>query len=232
MLGPDDDPRACSTRKTFSERMREFPITVDVVSPLSARKEEQKEAIRRARDGELDILIGTHRILSQGRRFKDLGLIVIDEEQRFGVEHKERLKSLRATVDVLTLSATPIPRTLHMALSGAREISTSDPPPEGRLAVETKVVKYEPAVVRRAIERELAREGQVFFIHDRVQTIDKVAQTVMDLVPDARVIVAHGQMAEHELEERMLAFLEGRVRRPRLDDDHRERPRMSRERTR
>jgi transcription-repair coupling factor (superfamily II helicase) len=194
--------------KTFSERMREFPITVDVVSRFRS-KAEQKLAIKRAASGDLDILIGTHRLLSKDVSFHDLGLIVVDEEQRFGVEHKERLKSLRQTVDVLTLSATPIPRTLHMALSGAKEISTLTTPPEGRVAVETKVVQFERGVVRRAIERELAREGQVFIVHDRVQTIDKVADLVTSLVPHARVLVAHGQMDEGDLEERMLAFVEG-----------------------
>jgi transcription-repair coupling factor (superfamily II helicase) len=194
--------------KTFSERMRDYPVRIDTVSRFRSKKD-QKEAVRKTAAGELDVLIGTHRLLSRDIVWKDLGLIIIDEEQRFGVEHKERLKALRQTVDVLTLSATPIPRTLHMALSGAREISALTQPPEGRLAVETKVVRYDTAIVKRAIERELARDGQIFFIHDRVQTIDKVAQQVADLVPEARIVVAHGQLPEEDLETRMLGFLEG-----------------------
>ncbi|MBI3726384.1 transcription-repair coupling factor [bacterium] len=194
--------------KTFQERMRDYPITVDVVSRFRTQKE-QRRAIERAAKGELDILIGTHRLLSKDVTFKDLGLIVIDDEQRFGVEHKERLKALRQTVDVLTLSATPIPRTLHMALSGAKEISALTTPPEGRVAVETKVVRFDRALVRRAIERELAREGQVFFVHDRVQTIERVADLVNELVPYAKVAVAHGQLPEDELEDRMVAFMQG-----------------------
>jgi transcription-repair coupling factor (superfamily II helicase) len=194
--------------KTFKERMSDYPIKVDVVSRFRT-KGEQKRAIARAAAGDLDVLIGTHRILSKDVRFKDLGLIIVDEEQRFGVEHKERLKALRETVDVLTLSATPIPRTLHMALSGAREISTLTTPPEGRVAVETKVVKFDRAILKRAIERELAREGQIFVIHDRVNDIEKVARLVEQLVPHARVLVAHGQLHEHELEDRMMAFVDG-----------------------
>jgi transcription-repair coupling factor (superfamily II helicase) len=194
--------------KTFKERMSDYPIRVDVVSRFRT-KGEQKRAIDRAKAGDLDILIGTHRLLSKDVSFKDLGLIIVDEEQRFGVEHKERLKSLRQTVDVLTLSATPIPRTLHMALSGAREISTLTTPPEGRVAVETKVVKFERAIIKRAIERELSREGQVFLVHDRVNDIEKVASLVQQLVPHARVLVAHGQLPEEELEDRMMSFVDG-----------------------
>ncbi|HZU95825.1 MAG TPA: transcription-repair coupling factor, partial [Planctomycetota bacterium] len=194
--------------KTFSERMRDYPVKVDVVSRFRT-KGEQKRALARTKAGDLDILIGTHRLLSKDVHFKDLGLIIVDEEQRFGVEHKERLKELKETVDVLTLSATPIPRTLHMALSGAREISTLTTPPEGRIAVETKVVKFDRGILKRAIERELAREGQVFVVHDRVNDIEKVARLVEQLVPHARVLVAHGQLHEDELEDRMLAFVEG-----------------------
>ncbi len=161
--------------------------------------------------GTVDIVIGTHRLVQADVEFKNLGLVIIDEEQRFGVEHKERLKQMRATVDVLTLTATPIPRTLHMSLMGLREISALQTPPRDRQAIETRVMQFNPEVLRRAVLRELNREGQVFFVHNRVRTIKGFAVQVKALVPEAQVAVAHGQMPEHELAEAMDAFLEGDV---------------------
>jgi transcription-repair coupling factor (superfamily II helicase) len=171
------------------------------------RRAEQKESVKGAKSGAVDILIGTHRLLSKDVAFQDLGLVIVDEEQRFGVEHKERIKEFCRTVDLLTLTATPIPRTLHMALSGARDISVLQTPPPGRSAVETKVLRFDRTLIRRAVERELARDGQVFFVHDRVRTIEKMAKLVRDLVPSARTLVVHGQLPEHQIEERMLAFM-------------------------
>lgn len=192
--------------RTFSERFAATAVSVDVISRFRTPAE-SREVLKRAQAGELDVLIGTHRLLSKDVAFKDLGLVVVDEEQRFGVEHKERLKALRRTVDLLTLTATPIPRTLHMALSGARDISVLHAPPPGRSAVESHVGPYDEGRVKRAIERELARDGQVFFVHDRVRSIRKVADTVRQLVPTARVGIAHGQLGEHAIEDVMLRFV-------------------------
>jgi transcription-repair coupling factor (superfamily II helicase) len=193
--------------RVFSERMAQYPLRVDVVSRFRTPAE-SKKVLKDAKAGQVDILIGTHRLLSKDVAFKDLGLVVIDEEQRFGVEHKEKLKALKRTVHVLTLSATPIPRTLHMALSGARDISLLQTPPPGRAPVETKVARFSRGLVRRAIERELARDGQVFVVHDRVKSIEPLADLIRELVPTARVLVVHGQLPEHEIEERMLAFVD------------------------
>jgi transcription-repair coupling factor (superfamily II helicase) len=192
---------------TFSERFANFPVTVRQLSRFQTAKE--TEAILDGlANGTVDVVIGTHRILSPNTRFKDLGLVVVDEEQRFGVEHKEYLKRLRTAVDVLTMSATPIPRTLEMAITGIRELSTIDTPPEERHPVLTFVGPYDEKQIAAAIRRELLREGQAFYVHNRVESIERVARRVRELVPEARVGVAHGQMPEDALERAMLAFWE------------------------
>ena len=193
---------------TFSERLSPFPVRVEVLSRFR-RPKEQQEVIKGLADGSVDIVIGTHRLLQKDVKFKDLGLAVVDEEQRFGVSHKERLKQLRQQVDVLTLSATPIPRTLNMALAGIRDLSTMDSPPEARLPVKTFVSEYSEDVIKEAILREMERGGQVFYLHNRVRTIHQAAAEIKKIVPQARVIVGHGQMAENELEDVMLNFGNG-----------------------
>jgi transcription-repair coupling factor (superfamily II helicase) len=195
---------------TFSERFAPFPVTVKALSRFQTDKEAQ-EVISGLAAGTVDVVIGTHRLLGDEVRFKDLGLIVVDEEQRFGVEHKEKLKTLRTSVDVLTMSATPIPRTLEMAITGIREMSTIMTPPEERHPVLTFVGPYDERQVVAAIRRELLREGQVFYVHNRVQTIEKAAARIRELVPEARVVVGHGQMGEHRLEQVMLDFWERRA---------------------
>lgn len=192
---------------TCTQRFGGFPIRVDVLNRFRTPKEQQQTLEALAR-GEVDLIVGTHRLLGDDVRFKDLGLVIVDEEQRFGVQHKEKLKALRATVDVLTLSATPIPRTLHMAMVGMRDISTITTPPEDRFPVETYVAESDDELVRDAIARELYRGGQVYFVHNRVQNIEKVAARLQQLVPDARIAVAHGQMKEEKLEQVMLDFLD------------------------
>ena len=182
---------------------------------------EAREVIEGLADGTVDIVVGTHRLLNPDIRFKDLGLIIVDEEQRFGVEHKEQMKRLRTAVDVLSMSATPIPRTLEMAITGIREMSTITTPPEERHPVLTYVGAYEDRQVVAAIRRELLREGQVFYIHNRVQSIEKAAARIRELVPEARVATAHGQMGEHQLEQVMLDFWEKRVRRAGVHHDRR-----------
>ena len=193
---------------TFSERLAAFPISVEVLSRFRT-PQEQKEVVSGLEQGKVDIVIGTHRLLQKDVSFKNLGLVVVDEEQRFGVGHKERLKQLRREVDVLTLSATPIPRTLHMALSGIRDMSVMHTPPEARLPVKTFVSEYSEDIIREAILRELERDGQVFFLHNRVKTIQQTAADLAELVPQARFLVGHGQMPEAELEEVMVAFGRG-----------------------
>ncbi len=194
---------------TFAERMGAFPVTIRSLSRFQTEKE-AREVGEGLREGSVDIVIGTHRLLNPDIKLKDLGLIVVDEEQRFGVEHKEQMKRLRTSVDVLSMSATPIPRTLEMAITGIREMSTITTPPEERHPVLTYVGAYEDRTVTAAIRRELLREGQVFFIHNRVQSIEKAAARIRELVPEARVAVAHGQMGEHQLEQVMLDFWEKR----------------------
>jgi transcription-repair coupling factor (superfamily II helicase) len=194
--------------ETFRERFADYPVNIGVISRFRSRKE-QNEALKMLKDGRLDIIIGTHRLLSKDVIFKDLGLLIVDEEQRFGVTHKEKLKQLKANVDVLTLTATPIPRTLHMSMLGVRDLSVIETPPENRFPVQTYVVEYSPSLVREAIERELVRGGQVYFLYNQVQGIDKMAEQISFLVPEAKVAVAHGQMKETELEKVMLDFLEG-----------------------
>lgn len=194
--------------ETFRERFADFPVKIRVLSRFRSRKE-QKEVIQELKSGTADIVIGTHRLLSKDIEFKDLGLLIIDEEQRFGVKHKEKIKQLRHNIDVLTLTATPIPRTLHMAMMGVRDLSVIETPPENRFPVQTYVLEYSGALVREAIERELARGGQVYFLYNQVYNIDQMADQIRLLVPEARVTVAHGQMPESELERVMLDFLDG-----------------------
>ncbi len=195
--------------RTFTQRLAPYPVKVAMLSRLLSPKE-QKEVIAGLRTGAVDIVIGTHRLLSDDVRFKDLGLLIIDEEQRFGVRQKERLKALQVGVDVLILTATPIPRTLHMALGGLLDMSLVNTPPEGRRPVRTYLSLYDPELVRFAIRRELERGGQVFYVFNRVQGIEHVAEKVRRLVPDARIAIAHGQMPEDELERVMLEFAEGK----------------------
>jgi transcription-repair coupling factor (superfamily II helicase) len=196
--------------RTFAERFADFPISIEVLNRFRTPKQAQ-DIIRRTRAGRVDILIGTHRLLSGDVGFKDLGLLIIDEEQRFGVEHKERLKRMRVNVDVLTMTATPIPRTLHMALLGLRDISSLATPPLDRRSIVTSVAAYNRELIRKAIYRELNRQGQVFFVHNRVQSIAKKAWEVQKLVSDAKVAIAHGQMAKTELEKAMIDFVLGDV---------------------
>jgi transcription-repair coupling factor (superfamily II helicase) len=193
---------------TFSERLAAFPVKVEMLSRFRSKKE-QEQIIKDLGEGKIDIVVGTHMLLSKNVRFKDVGLVVIDEEQRFGVRHKERLKQLRAEVDVITLSATPIPRTLYMAVSGVRDLSLIETPPESRLPIKTYVTAFRPQLVREVILRELERGGQVFFVHNRVETIDKLMVELQSLVPEARFIVGHGQMPEDHLEKVMQRFVAG-----------------------
>ncbi|HYO38562.1 MAG TPA: transcription-repair coupling factor, partial [Nocardioidaceae bacterium] len=192
---------------TFAERMAQFPVEIRQLSRFQTPKEAEQTLVR-AGEGTADIVIGTHRLLQAATRFKRLGLVVVDEEQRFGVEHKEHLKTLRASVDVLTMSATPIPRTLEMAITGIREMSTIATPPEERHPVLTFVGAHDSRQVAAAIHRELLRDGQVFFLHNRVESIDRAARKLRELVPEARVAVAHGQMGEDALEKVMVGFWE------------------------
>jgi transcription-repair coupling factor (superfamily II helicase) len=194
---------------TFTERMSGFPVVLRALSRFQTDKE-AREVIEGLKDGTVDLVIGTHRLLNPDIRMKDLGLIIVDEEQRFGVEHKEQMKRLRTSVDVLSMSATPIPRTLEMAITGIREMSTIATPPEERHPVLTYVGAYEDRQVTAAVRRELLRDGQVFYIHNRVQSIEKAAAKIKQLVPEARVATAHGQMGEHQLERVMLDFWEKR----------------------
>jgi transcription-repair coupling factor (superfamily II helicase) len=192
---------------TFTERMRAFPVTVRGLSRFTDPGESEK-VIAGLADGDVDIVIGTHRLLQTGLRYKDLGLVIVDEEQRFGVEHKEHIKALRTHVDVLTMSATPIPRTLEMSLAGIREMSTILTPPEERHPILTYVGAYDEKQVAAAIRRELLRDGQVFFVHNRVSSIEKAARRIRELVPEARVVTAHGQMNEDRLEKIIQGFWE------------------------
>lgn len=194
--------------ETISERFSDFPITVGVLSRFRSRKE-QNEVLKGLKAGSVDLVVGTHRLLSKDVQFKDLGLLIVDEEQRFGVTHKEKIKRMKANIDVLTLTATPIPRTLHMSMLGVRDLSVIETPPENRFPVQTYVVEFNPAIVREAIERELSRGGQVYVLYNRVEDIERMTEQISTLVPDARVSYAHGQMNERELESIILDFLEG-----------------------
>lgn len=193
---------------TVQKRFAGFPVECDVLSRFRTAKE-QKDVLKRLAEGKIDILVGTHRLLAKDVHFKDLGLLIVDEEQRFGVAHKEIIKNLKNQVDVLTLSATPIPRTLHMSMVGIRDMSVLETPPEERLPVQTHVVEYSDAVVRDAILRELGRGGQVYFLYNRVHSIEQFYQRLRALVPEARIGIAHGQMKEHGLEDVMMDFYEG-----------------------
>lgn len=194
--------------ETFRRRFAAFPVRVDLLSRFRTARE-QKAVLASVESGQVDIVIGTHRLLSKDVKFHDLGLLVVDEEQRFGVAHKERLKELKLNVDVLTLSATPIPRTLNMSLVGLRDMSVIETPPKDRLAIQTVVAPFSESLIRRAIEEELSRRGQVFFLHNRVESIYTIADLVSKLVPRARVVVGHGQMSEKELESVMFKFVRG-----------------------
>lgn len=194
--------------ETFKERFADYPVNISVLSRFRSRKE-QNATTKGVKDGTIDIVIGTHRLLSKDMVFRDLGLLIVDEEQRFGVTHKEKLKRFKTNVDVLTLTATPIPRTLHMSMIGVRDLSVIETPPENRFPVQTYVMEYSSALVREAIEREMARGGQVYFLYNQVQGIEKMADQLRALIPEARVVVAHGQMGENELESVMLGFLDG-----------------------
>ncbi len=195
--------------QTFSERFNCFPIKVEMLSRFRSRKE-QAEVLRGLRDGVVDIVIGTHRLLQKDVRFRDLGLLVVDEEHRFGVAAKERLKQLKRQVDVLTLTATPIPRTLHMSMLGVRDVSTIETPPEDRLSIKTNVARFDQALIQEAIEQELDRGGQVFFVHNRVESIQSMANLIKRLVPRARLAVAHGELPEERLERIMYDFYTGK----------------------
>jgi transcription-repair coupling factor (superfamily II helicase) len=193
-------------QKTLRERFAGFPVRIDMVSRFRT-KQEQKETIADLVAGKVDIIVGTHRLLSKDVEFRDLGLLVVDEEQRFGVAHKEKIKQLRKKVDVLTMSATPIPRTLNMSLVGIRDMSIIETPPKDRLSIQTNVVKFDQEVIRRALRNELARGGQVYFVHNRVESIFSIGNLLQRLVPEARVVVGHGQMGEDSLERAMLEFV-------------------------
>jgi transcription-repair coupling factor (superfamily II helicase) len=194
--------------ETFKSRFKLFPITVEMISRFRSPKE-QKSILERVEAGKVDILIGTHRLLSKDLHFHNLGLLVVDEEQRFGVRHKERLKQMRREIDVLAMSATPIPRTLHMSLVGLRDMSVIETPPKDRMAIQTIVARFDEKLIRSALELELERSGQIYFVHNRVETIYEIASKIRELVPQARVAVGHGQMSEGELERVMLAFMHG-----------------------
>jgi transcription-repair coupling factor (superfamily II helicase) len=195
---------------TFAERFAAFPARVELLSRFRAPAE-QKAVVAGLAQGTVDVVIGTHRLLSKDVAFKNLGLLIIDEEHRFGVAHKERLKQFRAAVDVLALTATPIPRTLYMSLSGVRDMSVIETPPLDRLPIETMIRRFSKAVIKEAVERELRRGGQVFFVHNRIQSLPSMARLLQELVPDARVVVAHGQMRERELEATMVKFVSGQA---------------------
>jgi transcription-repair coupling factor (superfamily II helicase) len=192
--------------ETFKRRFAQFPINIEMISRFRTAKE-QKLIVEKVETGKVDILIGTHRLLSKDIKFQDLGLLVVDEEQRFGVRHKERLKQMRKEIDVLAMSATPIPRTLNMSLVGLRDMSVIETPPKDRMAIQTVVAKFDEKIVRSAVEVELERGGQVYFVHNRVESIYEIAARIQELVPAARVAVGHGQMSETELERVMLAFM-------------------------
>lgn len=195
---------------TFSDRLCSFPVSVGLLSRFKTQKQ-QKDILEKAKSGKIDLVVGTHRLLSKDVQFKDLGLLVVDEEQRFGVMHKEKLKLLKQTVDTLTLSATPIPRTMHMALMGAKDMSLINSPPQNRLPVKTDISRFDHDLIRTAVLREMDRGGQVFFVHNRVQSIYGIAALLNELIPEAVTVVAHGQMKGHELEKAMVKFVSGKA---------------------
>ena len=193
--------------KTLRDRFQGFPVTIDMVSRFRT-KQETKTILDGVASGKVDIIVGTHRLLSKDVTFKDLGLLVVDEEQRFGVAHKERIKQMRKRIDVLTMTATPIPRTLNMSLVGIRDMSIIETPPKDRLSIQTNVVKFDAPVIERAVRNELARGGQIYFVHNRVESIFSIGHLLQRLVPEARIVIGHGQMSEDELERAMLGFVE------------------------
>ncbi len=195
---------------TFMQRMKEFPVRVDLMCRFRSSAQ-QKKTIEDTKRGLVDIIIGTHRVLSDDIQYKDLGLLIIDEEQRFGVQHKEKIKKLKENVDVLTLTATPIPRTLHMSLIGIRDMSVLEEAPNDRMPIQTYVMEYNDEMVREAIQRELSRQGQVYYVYNKVKDIDEIAAKIQKLVPEATVAYAHGQMREHKLENIMLDFINGEI---------------------
>ena len=191
----------------FSERFENYPVTVDVLSRFRIKKE-QNDTLAKLKKGQVDIIIGTHRLLSKDVDFADLGLIIIDEEQRFGVKHKEKLKELKTKVDVLTLTATPIPRTLHISMLGIRDLSVIETPPTNRYPVQTYVLETNPGLIREAIIREIDRGGQVFYVYNRVDTIDQKVSELQELVPEASIGFVHGQMSEIQLENTLMDFID------------------------
>ena len=195
---------------TMKERFKDFPVDCALLSRFVTKKDQEKN-IKNLKNGKVDIIVGTHRLLSKDIKFKNLGLLIIDEEQRFGVRHKDKLKKLKENIDVLTLSATPIPRTLQMSLTGIRDMSTLDEPPERRLPVNTYVLEYDESIIKRAIEKELDRDGQVYFVYNRVYNIEKIYNHLKDLIPDANIEIAHGQMSAKSLEKIMEDFVSGKT---------------------
>jgi transcription-repair coupling factor (superfamily II helicase) len=196
--------------QTFRERFHEYPVNIDMVNRFRTPRE-QKETLAQLKKGNVDIIIGTHRLLSKDVEFASLGLIIIDEEQRFGVKHKEKLKKLRNSVDILTLTATPIPRTLHFSLMGVRDLSVIETPPVDRLAVKTFIRKFDEKVIREAIMREVDRGGQVFFVHNKIHSIHSIGELIRRLVPGVKIDIAHGQLPEHQLESVMKKFMDKEV---------------------
>lgn len=194
--------------ETIRERFQDYPINIGLLSRFRTRKQ-LNDTVKGMADANMDVVVGTHRLLSKDVQYKDLGLLIVDEEQRFGVKHKEKIKQLKTNVDVLTLTATPIPRTLHMSMLGVRDLSVIETPPENRFPIQTYVMEYNPAFIREAVDREMSRGGQVFFLHNRVENIEKMARDIGMLVPNARVAIAHGQMNESELENVIIGFIEG-----------------------
>jgi transcription-repair coupling factor (superfamily II helicase) len=195
---------------TFSERCKDYPVNVEMLNRFRTPAE-QARILDDLKEGKIDMIIGTHRLLSDDVKFKDLGLLIIDEEQRFGVKHKDKIKRMRVNVDILTLTATPIPRTLYMALMGGKDISVIETPPLERIPVKTEVIDYDKKCIREALKKELRRNGQAYYVHNRVETVDKVASDVSRLVPEARLVVAHGQMSSRTLEKTMLKFIKGEI---------------------
>lgn len=191
---------------TISERFRDYPVNVQMLSRFRT-KNQQKEIMRNVKTGEIDIIVGTHRLLSEDLKYKDLGLLIIDEEQRFGVKHKEKIKQMRENIDVLTLTATPIPRTLHMSMIGVRDMSVIEEPPEERIPIQSYVLEYNESMIRDAVLKEIDRNGQVFYVYNRVQGIDQIAAEIQKIIPEARVGIGHGQMGERELENVMIDFM-------------------------
>ena len=192
--------------ETFRERVKEFPVQIELLNRFRSQKE-QKQILENLEQGKIDIIVGTHRLLSDDVKFKDLGLLIIDEEQRFGVKHKEKLKKYRLSVDILSMTATPIPRTLHMALMGARDLSHIDTPPRNRLPVHTEIIHWNQDRLREIIRRELNRKGQVYFVHNRVESIETMRETLQQIVPEARIVTGHGQLPERRLEKVMFDFM-------------------------